>query len=525
MNVLRSPFFRPASRPSSPAPTSLPTQRAEPVSVHSTDRTTGPLNRLALNNFRRPSPATTKPSQDSPTPLVRDGSYLEVLSLKLSEAVSRALAQPAGPALAYEVVAGRRPLPPGRGHVLGQLIALELKTNQNNPHLYRAIIRSLHRPLSVLLTDLCAHLLPLLSSPQFHSPPALSLQGPNINPTQSHALAFMMFAQELLETFDELGLGLEADARGDGLNPIRKGLVSIIDRVVSPLIASIRTELMPVIEALETPNSISPKVTTGVKTAIIYHPSIVTLQSAMPIYAKVLTKCTASSASHTNLASFLISLVWKGLLALSNRPFIHSVPSFPVLPSVKRARTPPTPPLTPPLGRFTLKLPPSRPPSPPIVAVPATASADTRALFDLLNMLPRPSAERADTRLAQEAVDEAFEALNALSTLLDAIHTKSEQGCSAGDMALELTALTQDIPSLVALPPILYAYGGPNFDSVAKLLGLSESEYRQGCLSGIGRAEECASVIIHHVMDVMRAHDDANGITYKWLQLEATNTD
>lgn len=128
MNVLRSPFFRPASRPSSPAPTSLPTQRAEPVSVHSTDRTTGPLNRLALNNFRRPSPATTKPSQDSPTPLVRDGSYLEVLSLKLSEAVSRALAQPAGPALAYEVVAGRRPLPPGRGHVLGQLIALYVST-------------------------------------------------------------------------------------------------------------------------------------------------------------------------------------------------------------------------------------------------------------------------------------------------------------------------------------------------------------------------------------------------------------
>jgi hypothetical protein len=122
MNVLKSPFFRPTSRPSSPAPPSLPPIRAEPVSVHSTDRTTRPLNRLALNNFRRPSPASK--SQDIPTPLVQDGSYLEALGLKLSEAVSRALSQPAGPALPHDVLAGRRPLPPGRGHVLGQLIAL-----------------------------------------------------------------------------------------------------------------------------------------------------------------------------------------------------------------------------------------------------------------------------------------------------------------------------------------------------------------------------------------------------------------
>lgn len=375
----------------------------------------------------------------------------------------------------------------------------------------------------MLLTNLCAHLLPLLSSPQFHSPPALNSQGPNINATQSHALAFTMFAQELLETFDELGLGLEADARGDGLNAIRKGLTSIINRVVSPLIASIRTELMPVIEALETPNNISSKVTAGVKAATIYHPSIITLQSVMPIYARVLTKYTSSSTSHTILASFLISLVWKGLLALSNRLFDLSVPSSVTLPSNRRARTPPTPPVTPPLGRFTLKLPPSRPPSPPIVVLPATASADARALFDLLNILPRPSAERADTRLAQEAVDEAFEALDALSTLLGAIHKKSEPDRSPADIAQELAALTKDIPSLVALPPLLRAYGDPNFNLVATVLGLSESEYRQGCLSGIGRAEECASVIIQRVLDVMRANNDTDGVIYEWLRLETSN--
>lgn len=344
-----------------------------------------------------------------------------------------------------------------------------------------------------------------------------------MNATQTHALAIATFAHELLETFDELGLGLEVDVRGDGLNPIRKGLVSIINRVVNPLVAGIRVELMPIIEALETPNDSPPK--TGVRTATIYHPSIITLQAVMPIYARTLAKYTASSTSHTILAAFLIALVWKGLVALSNRPFVASAPPSPMLLSSKRTRTPPasnTPPVTPPPGRFTLKLPPSRPPSPPIVAVPASASGDARALFDLLNTFPRPSAEREDTRLAREAVDEAFEALGALSALLDAIHKKSGQGRTAGDMAREINALTEDIPSLIALPVLLYAYGDPDSGSVAKLLGLSESEYRQGCLSGIGRAEECASVITHRVMDVLRIHGDANGIVYKWLQLETT---
>lgn len=57
------------------------------------------------------------------TPLVQDGSYLEVLSLKLSEAVTKALAQPAGPALPCEQLGGKRPIPAGRGHALGAFIS------------------------------------------------------------------------------------------------------------------------------------------------------------------------------------------------------------------------------------------------------------------------------------------------------------------------------------------------------------------------------------------------------------------
>lgn len=82
-----------------------------------------PLSILALANFRRPSPSSVPVAAQAATPLVQDGSYLEVLSLKLSEAVTKALAQPTGPALPHEQLGGRRPIPAGRGHVLGAFIS------------------------------------------------------------------------------------------------------------------------------------------------------------------------------------------------------------------------------------------------------------------------------------------------------------------------------------------------------------------------------------------------------------------
>ncbi|KAF9445899.1 hypothetical protein P691DRAFT_674661 [Macrolepiota fuliginosa MF-IS2] len=524
MNVLKTPsFFRPISRPSSPAPTPPLPLRSESAPAPGVDRTARPLSKLGLSTFRRPSPSSVAPTQTMPTLLIQDGSYLEMLSLKLSEAVSRALAQPPGPTLPYELVAGKRPIPQGRGHALGALIASELKANQDKPHLYRAILRSLHRPLSVLLTNLSAHLLPLLASPLFHSPAAPTVQNQNPNPTQLHALAIATFAQELLETFDDIGLGLDADPRDDGLKPIRKGLASVINRIVGPLVDGIRNELVPVIEALETPNTSQFKAVTGTRAHTIYHPSIVTLQTLMPIYAKTLARYTAPATSHTIIATFLIAVVWKGLVALSNRPFVASAPPSPDLTSNRKLPAYNTP-VTPPASRFTLKLPPSRPPSPPMVTVPANASADAQALFDLLNTLPRPSGDKGSSRLATEAVDEAFEALKALSALLGVIHSKSNHDRMMDDMAREINTLTKNIPLLVALPALLHTYADPRLTSVTNLLGLSESEYRSVCLSGIGRAEECAPVIAHRVMDVLRRHVP-HGIIYGWLQLETTDLD
>lgn len=87
------------------------------------ERAARPLNMLSLSTFRRASPAPIPVVTPAPVTLVQDGSYLETLSLKLSEAVSKVFAQPSGPAAANDQVAGKRPVPAGRGHALGALIA------------------------------------------------------------------------------------------------------------------------------------------------------------------------------------------------------------------------------------------------------------------------------------------------------------------------------------------------------------------------------------------------------------------
>ncbi|KAF8160933.1 hypothetical protein B0H34DRAFT_766044 [Crassisporium funariophilum] len=528
MNVLKTPsFFRPASRPSSPAPVA---GLLRPDSVQGPERQSRPPNKLSLTNFIRqtPSQQPTPAPNPTPTPLIQDGSYLEMLSLKLSEAVSKALAQPTGPPAVNEQAAGRRPIPQGRGLALGSLIASELNAANDNPHLHRAVLRSLQRPFTVMMTNLSGQLPPLLASSLFHSTPTIANQVAFPNSVQLYALSIAKFSEELLQVFDNLGLGLDNDIRGDGLKSIRDGFVSIINRVVNPLVAGIRGELIPLIESLEFPNQGSTvKVPLGAKSTTLHHSSIISLQALMPAYARALTTYTTSTLSHSTLASLLISVLWKSLIALSHRVDSNSSPSptpeaSPLL-SVKKRRGSPTsttPPLTPPPGRFTIKLPPSRPPSPPAAAVPATASADCRALYDLLILLPRPSSGQESTRLAKEAVDEAFEGLRTLPALLDGVKTKGSSPGNADTIARELNDLTAEVPSLIALPVILHAFGGSGTSSVAAMLGIPEDEYRKGCLSGFGRAEECTVAIAQRAIDVLQTDPVANKIVIRWLEME-----
>jgi len=394
----------------------------------------------------------------------------------------------------------------------------------DNPHLHRAVLRSLKRPFSVLLTDLSSQLLPLLSSPAFYAVPTVSNQFPFPNAVQLHVLSFAQFCEEVIQVFDELGLGTDMDVRGDGLKSTRDGFVSIINRVVNPFIAGIRGELVPIIEALESTKFVTATKPTAAKTALIYHPSIVALQILMPVYTRALTTYTSSTLSHATLASLLISMLWKAMVALSHRVDTKMSPlltpeASPMLSGKKNRVASTTPPLTPPPGRFMIKLPPSRPPSPPALAFPSVA-ADAKVLYDLLISLPRPTAAEGPTRLAKEAVDEAFEGLRTLPALLDAVKYKMEFSGNASITAQAINHLTTEIPSLIALPIVLHAFGGSSMSSVASMLGISEDEYRKGCLSGFSRAEECAIPVAQRVMEILQLDAPANEVVIKWLEIE-----
>jgi hypothetical protein len=119
MALKHSYFFRPVPRPESPAlpPNASPPEPTEGLALP--DRQPRAVNKITLP-FLRQTPAPSRAA--SPAPPARDGTYLEALSLKLSEAVTKALAQPAGAAAPTELLGGRRPIPAGRGTQLGALI-------------------------------------------------------------------------------------------------------------------------------------------------------------------------------------------------------------------------------------------------------------------------------------------------------------------------------------------------------------------------------------------------------------------
>jgi len=413
-----------------------------------------------------------------------------------------------------------------------------LSALQDNPHLRKAALRSLQRPLSALLTNLSNSLLRLLSSSDFLNPPAPTIHVPNPNPTQAHALALATFAGELLEVFDELGLGLDSDARGDGLKSTREALLSVATRVIHPLVAGIKTELVSIIEALEVPASTcTPKTATNSKTVSTQHPSILTLQAIIPIYARALTRYFPATCIQSHLASLEICVVWRALVALAYRTPSHLALSSPHVALVgvngKKGRAVgTTPPTTPPSTRIHLRLPPSRPPSPPLpqTAVPPVVS-DTRAACDLLSSLPRPGADKETTRLAREAVSDACDGLKALLRLMEFVQMSTINGTE--ELAHELGALTTDLPTLIALPILLNAYvftserGGPR--SVASILGLPEERYRLGCLTGFGRAEECTAAVGQRVLEVLTnqpglSSDPAGEAVIRWLKAEMAPT-
>ncbi|KAG8714503.1 hypothetical protein FRC11_008221, partial [Ceratobasidium sp. 423] len=137
MHGLKTPLFGLISRPASPktsppyaslvpsgaiTPLDLSTP-ASPIEGASIPRR--PLAKLHLPSaFRRASPSPV------PTPTPSSGSnYLDALALRISEAAGKAIAPPPHNSDGL-LLHGRRPLPPGRGKLLGQVIQSEIQSAQ-----------------------------------------------------------------------------------------------------------------------------------------------------------------------------------------------------------------------------------------------------------------------------------------------------------------------------------------------------------------------------------------------------------
>ncbi|KAF8513174.1 hypothetical protein BU17DRAFT_53602 [Hysterangium stoloniferum] len=531
MHTLKTPsFLRSTSRSASPAQTSIPTAEfvsslpdtkmvsdALPPMTRPTSK--GTLNRLTLSSLRRTS-ATPTPIA-TPT-LVQDGSYLEALSLKLSEAVTKAIAQPTGTVVPGEVLwNGKRAIPKGRGTMFGALIGSELDAAASNPHLLRAILRSLHKPLSVLLSSLSAQLLPIISSPQFMTSHTPSTPGA----VQLYAVSYATFTAELLDSLDTRNIMQMDSHNGNGttenLRSIREGFQSLIGRVINPLANGIKTELLPLLVALEHSKPSKP---VAAPNKAVLHPSILSLQVLLPLHGRNLVQYThpPTTTSQTMLATLLISLIWRSLAALSQRAPVVPITAASIVNGTSMRKKGPgfnmSPPSTPPPARFSIKLPPSRPPSPPVAQVSSPAT-DARALHDLFNALPRPQ-DTSRYALAREAVDEAFSGLAALCALLDRE--------ASGDVE-ELDALTVDLPTVIAIPVFLRIFVRREGDqelNIWALLGLEEQEYRDACLSGFGRAEECGPQVARRTLEALTQQGAAvDGHFIHWLESRASLDD
>ncbi|KDQ21525.1 hypothetical protein BOTBODRAFT_168778 [Botryobasidium botryosum FD-172 SS1] len=591
--------LRSSSRPSSPSP-----QRAD-LSVTAMSGTgpaapvASPIPRpLTQNPFRRRSP-TPQPSALTPAPDKGDalassggGTYLDSFSLKMSEAVAKAVTNPVATAPGDKDITlkGKKPLPLGRGKALGDLIISELRTVSSNSSLQRALLRQLHRPFSVLLSNLSNHLLPLL-------PLLPSSSNPTPNPNtavEAHAFALATFSAEVLHALDDpIFLASSESFTGSQrsapdsfrIRDTREGLESIIRRVLTPVLSNVKNELGAMIEH-------NADGTVPIELQKLSH--------AMARVSPSVARCAAvpGPTASNALGSLIIGVVWKALLMLSERqkPVVDSVQTAGPLPAfgmLKKPRTVSisTPPMTPPASRFTALLPSlSRPPTPPAPAHPpspawsspstrprhlspvltavhiANLSTDAQTLFNALHGLPLP----AVGTLAREAVEEAFGTFEAFITLvgyldwwvssrvspIEGVKIKSNsdpsifaatRGSRLNPMFMEnLETMSDKIPTLLVLNVLLRFFPlaldakaaaqspkAPAYATGHSLLGLSSEEYRVSCLTGFGRAEECAGVVAKAILDALYSDrgdsvtsSDNKALLHAWLEgrLEETAT-
>ncbi|EJT97402.1 hypothetical protein DACRYDRAFT_119506 [Dacryopinax primogenitus] len=467
------------SRPTSPAPTggeAIPTSYAP-------DLQRGVSLSRPLNALMRPS---LKEATDVGNAGLVAESYCTLLGMKLNEAVAKALmGGTEGP-----VWDRRRSVPWGKGKSLGMLISGEFTNGSNSVDTFtqRAILRTVQRPLSVLLSNIQGLLTPLLASPQFLPTSPLP---PSLSAAQVHALALAAFAGELS---DALLIPNVPRFVNEGLAPYRAQLSALETRAGLPIVAALKGILVGLAVDLE-------NATAGIKE----HGSLAALNQSVVGASKLLQRLLGAEPTDKRqiwAAELLANVAWEGMVSLVYRPRATMRAIFPERKS------------SPPLGithaaervdvpsRFGIKQLVSRPVTPSVPqrpVTPSTLSRDAHALQSFVTALSNSCAVFTNS-LASELRSEALLSLAQLHTLF----------------SLAPPSTLVDIPELELLPSaIVLTYLLPE-GKVASLLGMDAGTFRGRCLKDENSAERCEQAVEQVVRDWV-ADKDGWAAVHRWL--------
>lgn len=272
------------------------------------------------------------------------GGVIDAIGLRLNEQVNKSC-------LGVDSQ-GRKGFKKGAGWAVGQAIVKELPPPNADAYLLRAVLRTAVKSLTIYTSRLEYFMSPAITDPAFVAPmqltaPAITLGHAStlLNPTQMFVLSVCHAAWETCEVL-EVALETSGYPRfvTDQLRPGMDKLDSIVARVVTPLLAGLKKELITSLD-LGANASVSP-VSNGHK--ILPVPATSTPPTALP--ASIPTKaashipvCMRSFASkvdgarhafelickdcqedgETWIASVVVSVVWRGIVNCTGKTDIQ----------------------------------------------------------------------------------------------------------------------------------------------------------------------------------------------------------
>lgn len=201
----------------------------------------------------------------------------------------------------------------------------ELPPPQSDAYLLRAVIRTAVRSLTIYTSRLEYFLLPAVTQPDFLQPVNLTptpASAPMLNPIQTFALSICHAAWETCEVL-EVALETTAYPRfvTEALRPVMNGLDSVVARVVMPMMASIKKQLLlSLVEDRPSPTASQKALPGGAATlpakAINHIPTSLRafaskVDPARRAFELICKQCKEDG--ETWVASVVVAVVWKGL--------------------------------------------------------------------------------------------------------------------------------------------------------------------------------------------------------------------